>query len=182
MRRFSRQRLQGAPGDLAQEADREDQDRGDQALVAPESVHPLRAERRSCTATRSTVEHLRFRYPQSKTEVLENIDLHRRSGRAHRHHRTERHRQDHADASACGRAAAHEGHDQLGGERAGGLHAAGSAGRVREENRSLHLDVRVARRSRDDDQIVRATLGRLLFSGDETEKSVRCSPAARRAA
>ena len=37
------QRLQGAPGHLAQQAAREDQDRGDQALLAPESVHPLRA-------------------------------------------------------------------------------------------------------------------------------------------
>ena len=37
------QRVQGAAGHLAPQADREDQDRGDQALVAPESLHPLRA-------------------------------------------------------------------------------------------------------------------------------------------
>ena len=48
-----RQRVQGAAGDLAQEADREDQDRGDQAVVAAESVHPLRAGERSCIATPS---------------------------------------------------------------------------------------------------------------------------------
>ena len=37
------QRLEGAPGHLAQEAAREDQDRGDPALLAAESLHPLRA-------------------------------------------------------------------------------------------------------------------------------------------
>ena len=37
------QRLQGAPGHLAQAAAREDQDRGDPAVLAAESLHPLRA-------------------------------------------------------------------------------------------------------------------------------------------
>lgn len=41
------------------------------------------------------------------------------------------------------------------------------------EDVSLHEWMSEWKRSSDDDQIVRATLGRLLFSGDETKKSVK---------
>ena len=92
-----------------------------------------------------SVEHLSFHYPALEGGSAQEHLVQRRSRRAHRHHRTERHRQDDADAPACRRAASHEGQDRLGGERAGRLHAAGSAGRVREEDRPLHLDERVAR-------------------------------------
>jgi len=34
----------------------------------------------------------------------------------------------------------------------------------------------------DDEQVLRGILGRLLFSGDDVKKSVRCCPAAKRAA
>ena len=50
------QRLQGAPGDLAPQGHREDQDRGGPALLAPESLHPLRAGEEAVPLGRSTVE------------------------------------------------------------------------------------------------------------------------------
>ena len=53
------------------------------------------------------------------------------------------------------------------------LHAAGSAGRVRRQDRPVHAGCPQWTGKADDDQIVRATLGRLLFSGDETKKSVK---------
>ena len=55
VRRFSRQQGQGAPGDLAHEADREDQGRGRQALQprSTRSSASRSTRRRSCTASRS---------------------------------------------------------------------------------------------------------------------------------
>ena len=43
---------------------------------------------------------------------------------------------------------------------------------------AVRLDARSGRRPGDDDQVVRATLGRLLFTGDEMQKPVECSRAA----
>ena len=52
-----------------------------------------------------------------------------------------------------------------------------------EDEDADRLDGPVARRKSDDDQIVRGTLGRLLFSGDDVEEiGARCCPAAKRAA
>ena len=106
----------------------------------------------------------------------------RRSRRAHRHHRPERHRQDHADAPARRRPAPDEGQDHLGGERAGRLHAAGSAGRVREEDRSVHLDERVARRSRTTTRPSAPRSGACCSPATRSASRSRCCRAARRAA
>ena len=43
VRPLLRQCVEGATGDVAQAADRKDQDRRDQAVITPESVHSLRA-------------------------------------------------------------------------------------------------------------------------------------------
>ena len=53
VRRFSANASKARQATSRTQAAREDQDRGDQALLAPESVHPLRAGARSCIALRS---------------------------------------------------------------------------------------------------------------------------------
>ena len=137
---------------------------------------------RSCIATPSTVENLSFRYPDSNVGSAQEHQLQRRSRRAHRDHRPERHRQDDADALLAGDLQPDDGHDHLGGERAGRLHAAGSAGRVREEDRSVHLDERVAGEvGRRSDRARHARAPAVLRRRDPRSPS-RCCPAARRAA
>ena len=54
-----------------------------------------------------------------------------------------------------------------------GLHAAGPAGGVRARRCDLFTWMSNFTGKADDEQIMRATLGRLLFSGDETKKSVK---------
>ena len=112
-----RQRVEGAPGDLAQEADRKDQDRGDQALLAPESVHPLRAGQEAVSLGRHGrgAELPLSRAPSA--ECCTNINFNDRGRRAHRDHRPERHRQDDADALSRGRPAADRRPHHLGRER-----------------------------------------------------------------
>ena len=90
-----------------------------------------------------SVEKLSFSYPGSDEKVLEQCHLQCRGRRAHRHHRPERRRQDHADALSRRRIAAHGRPHRLGGERPAGLHAAGPSGRVRRQDRSVLLDVAV---------------------------------------
>ena len=78
-----------------------------------------------------TVEGLSFRYPGRGRGRLHEPEFHDRCGTARRDHRPQRHRQDHADALPRRRPDAHGRAHHLGRERAGRLHAAGSAGRVR---------------------------------------------------
>ena len=95
-----------------------------------------------------------------------------RSRRAHRDHRRERHRQDDADPLPRGRPDADQGRDQVGGECEPGYMPqdpqAEFANKV-----DLFTWMSEWRAPSDDDQAVRGTLGRLLFSGDEIRKSVK---------
>ncbi len=139
-----RQCVQVAPGDLAQAAAGEDQDRRDQAFVAPEPVHPLRAgeeavslggHRGKAALQVSEVERRRAARPQ----------LQHRSRRPRRHHRAARRRQDDVDALPRGGTASVRRSHRLGGERAAGLHAAGPAGRIRDADGSVLLDLAIHR-------------------------------------
>ncbi len=75
-----RECFQGAPGDFATEADREDQDRGDQALLAPESVHPLRAGQEAVSQCRLRREPELPLSRHSNVEVLKNITFNVEAG------------------------------------------------------------------------------------------------------
>ena len=66
-----------------------------------------------------------------------------------------------------------EGPHHLGGKCRTRRHAAGSAGGVRRGRPTCFHWMSAYTGKADDDQIVRATLGRLLFSGDQTKKSVK---------
>ena len=105
-------------------------------------------------------------------KVLDERNLQCRRRRAHRHHRSERRRQDHADALPRGRAQPTAGRIVWVENAQRGLHAPGSAGRIR-ATIDLFTWMSQYTGKADDDQIVRATLGRLLFSGEETKKSVK---------
>ena len=166
------QRLQGAAGHLARKAAREDQDRGDQALVAPESLYPLRAGEEAVSLGGDGGEADVYLPGRGRPRCCANIELHHRGRAAHRDHRAQWHRQDHADALPGRRAEADVGPHHLGRERGARLHAAGSAGGVRDKT-DLFNWMSACTGKADDDQIVRATLGRLLFSGDQTKKSVK---------
>ena len=90
-----------------------------------------------------TVEKLKFSYPGSRRAGAEECELHRRGRRTHRHHRRQRHRQDHVDALPRRRPEAHGRHHQLRRKRRSGLHAAGSPGGVRRKDRPVYLDVQL---------------------------------------
>ena len=75
------QRLQGAPGDLAAQGDREDQDRGDPPVLAPEPLHPLRAGEEAVSLGGRPSRSCSFTYPGTDVRVLNNRQLQRR-GRA----------------------------------------------------------------------------------------------------
>ncbi len=89
--------LQGTAGHFAAQAAGEDQGRGDQALVAAEPLHPLRAGEEAVSLGGHRRE-ARFHLPGCRCAGAAQYRFHHRGRRAHRHHRSERHRQDHADA------------------------------------------------------------------------------------
>ena len=167
-----RQRLQGAAGDLAQEAAGEDQARGDPALLAPESLHPLRAGEEAVSLGGDGRQDL-VPLSRARTTTCSQRHLQHRGGRARRHHRPERRRQDHADALPRRRAHAHRRPHRVGRECADRA----TCRRIRRRNSSRPCDLFTWMSQytgkADDDQLVRATLGRLLFSGEETKKSVK---------
>ena len=125
--------------------------------------------------------HLEDLRPPAVQELLD----HGRSGRAHRHHRRQRRRQDHA-------AALHRRRDISGlqptAAASSGPRTPTSATCRRIRPRNSPTDAVLTdwmgqwTKEGDDDQAVRSILGRLLFGGDEVKKSVRCCPAAKRAA
>ena len=173
VRRFSANASKARQATSRKQAAGEDQARGNPALLAPESLHPLRAGARSCTARRSSVEKLSFSYPGADGEVLSNVNFNVEAGER---------------IAIIGPNGV--GKTTLMRCLAGELHP--TAGRIAwVENAQLgympqdpqaEFEPTSATCSRwmsqytgkaDDDQIVRATLGRLLFSGDETKKSVK---------
>ena len=157
---------QGAPGHLAHEADREAEGRGREALEPAVPVHPLPGGREGEAAPpggrgEGAVEGLR------KEDLVQKTESFHRSGREGRDHRAERRRQDVAAARACS-------------PRSGRRRRASATGRrtrPRSSRRTMPLTEWMGRWRRkdqgDDDQIVRATLGQLLFSGDDQKKSVK---------
>ena len=92
-----------------------------------------------------TVEKLSFSYPGSTEKVLDNLSFNIEAGERIAIIGPERRRQDHAHALSCRRTAAQQRPHRLGGKRPAGLHAAGSAGGVRGQNRPVRLDVPVHR-------------------------------------
>ena len=119
-----------------------------------------------------TVEKLSFSYPGIGREGARQRQLQRRGRRAHRHHRPERRRQDHADALSRGRTAANSGRI-VWVENAQPGYMPQDPQAEFEDKIDLFTWMSQYTGKADDDQIVRATLGRLLFSGDETKKSVK---------
>ena len=117
-----------------------------------------------------TVEKLQLHLSGLERAGAEEHQLHRRGRRAHRHHRPEWHRQDHADALSRRGAAPTAGRSR--GWKTPSRATCRRIPRRSSTTRSTFLlDVQLHGQG-DDEQIVRATLGRLLFSGDETKKSV----------
>ena len=92
-----------------------------------------------------SVDKLSFGYPGDGRQSAQQSHLQHRGGRAGRHHRPERRRQDHAPALPRRGVAAVLRPHRMGGECAYRLHAAGPAGRIRAALRPLHLDVSVHR-------------------------------------
>jgi ABC-type Mn2+/Zn2+ transport system ATPase subunit len=97
------QQVQGPPGDLARQADRQDQDRGIQAVLARLSVRALRRREEAAPPGRRDRRPDQVLRPHAVQEFLD----HDRGRRARGHHRRQRCRQDHA-------AALHRRHDITG--------------------------------------------------------------------
>ena len=109
-----------------------------------------------------------------RENLFEKLDLSVEAGREGRDHRAQRHRQDHAPALPGRQARARRRQREVGREGAPGLLAAGPGGRVQDDETLSDWMRRWRLKERaQDEQIVRATLGQLLFSGDEQKKSVR---------
>ncbi len=97
------ERVESAPGDVPQAPAGEDQDRGSEALLASESVHPLRAGEEAVPLGVHGREPV-VPVSRRRGEDPRQCQLQRRGRRATRHHRRERYRQVHPHASAGGRA------------------------------------------------------------------------------
>ena len=121
-----------------------------------------------------TVEELSFRYPGTRTcEVLNNITFNVEAGERIAIIGPNGIGKTTLMRLLAGELQPTQGQDQLGGERAGRLHAAGSAGRVREEDRSVHLDERVARRSRTTTRSCAPRSGACCSPATRSRKSVK---------
>ena len=164
------QQVEGAPGHQPHEDDRQDQDRGLQAQLAAEPLHPLRTrEGAASPRARSRGAQVRLRRHAAVHQPRLLAGGRRKNGR----HRRQRRRQIDADEAADGR-----------------THTAVTA-RVRwSENANIgyfsqdHVsdfdsDLNLTdwmhqwTQQGDDEQVLRGILGRLLFSGDDVKKSVR---------
>ena len=164
--------LEGAPGHVAQAADREDQDRGDQALLAPESVHPLRAGEKAVSLGGDRREAAASSYPgtdaeSSRTSISpskpsERVAIIGPNGIG----KTTLMRCLAGDLQpTTGRITWVE-------NAAARLHAAGSAGGVREKT-DLFTWMSTWTGKADDEQIVRATLGACCSRATRCKKSVK---------
>ncbi|EAY68785.1 ATPase component of ABC transporter [Burkholderia dolosa AU0158] len=145
---FLGEQVEGAPGDESREADRQDQDRGIQAFVAPEPVHPLRVREEAAQHRSGRGRHHEEIRPHDLRE-LQSVGAARR---AYRDHRRERRGQDDAAACAARQPAARRRHGQVGRERERRLYAAGHVRGVPGRRHADGLDrpVPEGRRRRDD--------------------------------
>jgi len=150
-------------GDIAQEAAGEDQDRGDQAVIAAKSVHPFEQGKKLYRSAVS-VEKLTFSYPGSMKSARECHLQHR--GRRTRAIIDERRGKDHADALSRRRAASDRGRI-VWVENAQRLHAAGSQAEF--DDKTICFRGCPIYRQADDDQIVRATLAGCCFPARKQE-------------
>ena len=134
-----------------------------------EPVHPLRAGQEAVSSRGERREaQQELRRDEGVSRRRSDIEVGERVGRD----RPQRHRQDHAAAlhrwaSSTWTTAAIKWSENA----EVGLHAAGSRRRIRRPGDRVRLDG-ARGKPRDDDQAIRATLGRLLFSRDEMAKTV----------
>ena len=180
MRRFSRQQVQGAPGHQPHEADREDQGRRTSSprRASTRGSASITTTRKSCTAWRCEVENLALRLRARACRCSTTSSSRIEAGDRVADHRRERRRQDHAAAPADGRTASRDGGTVKWAEKARpGYFAQDHAADFAEDKPLtdwISAWVRAGGYEGGDvETLVRGTLGRLLFSGDEVKKSVQ---------
>ena len=142
----------------------------------PRARIPTSASSRRKKLYRSAVDGREAELPlpgHRRRRCSKNISFNDRGRRARRHHRPERHRQDDADALPRRRAAPRPRARSAGSRTP----SPATCRRIRRRSSRTKIDLFTWMSQwtgkADDDQLVRATLGRLLFSGDETKKSVK---------
>ena len=138
VRRFSANKSKARQATSRVQDDRQDQDRGLQAVVRARTRTSASRARRSCTASRSRSQHLAKTYDKP---VIQQLQHHGRSGREDRDHRRQRRGQDHAAALHRRRCVeAGPAARQVGRERQRRLHAAGPDRRIRQRRDADRLD------------------------------------------
>ena len=120
-----------------------------------------------------SVEKLSFSYPGSDEKVLDNVTFNVEAGERIAIIGPNGVGQDHADALPCGRIAARPPGRIVWVENAQPGYMPQDPQAEFDDKIDLFAWMSQYTGKADDDQIVRATLGRLLFSGDETKKSVK---------
>ena len=170
-RALPRECVQGEPGHVARAADREDQDRGRQALQPAVPVHPLRSSTsaRSCTALAVEVQKMAkgfdkvlFSNVNFRIDAGEKVAIIGPNGIGK------------TTLLRClaGDLAPDTGTIKWAEKARLGYYAQDHAADFAEDK--LLMDWMTDWRGpNDDDQVVRATLGRLLFSGDDVKKKVK---------
>ena len=156
----SRQQIQGAPGDLARQGDREDQDRGRQAVEPAEPIHPLRDRREGQAAPEGGGDRA-ARQGFRSAAVLGSF-LAARGGQAPGDHRRQRVRQDDAAAHAARRARAGPGTVKWAEKATVGYYPQDQSAEFESEIAVFDWMKQWAREG-DDDQVVRSVLGQAPF-------------------
>ena len=163
-----RQQVQVAPGHVAPEADRPHQGRAGrgQALVAPEPVHPLRAEQGHAPPGGQR------RAPDQVYDapVIKNFSAMVEAGED-RHHRRQRRRQDHLLRLLATDLAPDSGTVKWSENADLGYMAQDVSDQFLQTDSNLLDWMGDHRQPGDDDQSIRSVLGRLLFSADDLPKA-----------
>jgi ATPase subunit of ABC transporter with duplicated ATPase domains len=162
------EQVEGASGDQPREADRQDQDRGIQAVVASEPVHSFRVRQEAAQRRGGG----RGDHEEVRAHDLPELQSVRAAGRAHRDHRRERRGQDDAAARAARQLPLDHGTVKW-AENANVGYMPQDTYEEFPDDITLMDWIDQYRKDGDDETMVRGTLGRLLFSADDIKKSVK---------